>query len=307
VYLLLGLDGAGQWYEVNQTEETHTSIAYQTLAKLHDLLLVAVGRQGIFTSAQVHVSEAAIQGCRPDSLKHPQPQQQLSLPMLQKLESDGVLFRAVISWSSPAASSAGLATAGNNVAAAQYLVRWRTIPEGFLAGSLLTNSTTATLALLADTTVQVEVSPLLLLLDNRQLMTSPPLLISTYRPAANGGSGGKAGAATTALLVAVFSLLLSLAAFLAMVIRLYYSRRSTGAVEDVEAAPSNINNSSISINNSSNNNISKLTNEDPELASRPLSPCLLQAKNVNAFKFPVNKMNFNEKMNSLNTEQSSSS
>jgi hypothetical protein len=300
VYLLLGLDGAGQWYEVNQTEETQTRIVYQTLAKLHDLLLVAVGRQGIFTSAQVHVSEMAIQACRPGDLQQQQQQhqQQLSLPVLQKLESDGVLFRAVISWTSPAVPASASSTA-----AAQYLVRWRTIPEGFLAGSLLTNATTATLALLADSMVQVEVSPLILL-DNRQLVTSPPLLISTYRPATTVGPAGTPGAAA-ALLVAVFSLLLSVAAFLAMIIRLFCSRRSdAAAAEDIEVGPTNnINNSNIS--NSSNNNNSKMANEDSELPRRPLSPCLLQAKNLNSFKFPVNKMNFNEKLNTFNTEQSS--
>ena len=305
VYLLLGLDGAGQWYEVNQTEETQTTIAFQTLAKLHELLLVAVGRHGALTSSQVSVSEAAILACRPPSPEQLPQQQQPSRLTLQGLESDdGVLYRAVVSWTAPIVKPSSFHHLSST---AQYLVRWRTVPEGFVAGSLLTNATTATLALLPDSHVLVEVSPLLLSgsgVDHRQLVTSTPLIISTFRQTTTVGLSNAAKTAA-ALAVALFSLALSLVAFLAMIIKLYQNRGQKASNMSATLSRSSNNNSNIT--SISNNFDSKLINEDAGAPSRPLSPCFIQARNMNSFKFPVNQRNLNEKLISQSMEQEKSS
>lgn len=303
VYLLLGRDGAGQWYEVNQTEMTRTLIAVQTLAKLHELLLVAVGRHGVLISAQLPVDQDAVLACRPDG-RQPvgEHQQQRPHVSLETMETDGVLFRAVISWTVP--SEAYMPSVAP--ATARYLVRWRTVPEGFMAGSLLTNQTRAVLALLPSSHVVVEVSPLLLLddedgrVDHRQLTTSSPLLISTFNQAAIRGSDPAIRVEAT-LVVALLSLALSLLAFLVTVVRFYRSRMqkklaATPAQDGAATSSySNNNNNNISSssdnynNNSCSNNIKKM-NEEVAAQNRPVSSISRKE-----FKFPVKEVNLAEK------------
>jgi hypothetical protein len=318
VYLLFGRDGAGQWYEVNQTEATQTRIAVQTLAKLDELLLVAVGRHGVLTSAQLLVDPFSVAACgRPASL-FPADGQRPRL-VLESMVSDGMLYRAVVRWSAPVKTDA--ASSG----AARYLVRWRTVPEGFAAGSLLTNGTSATLALLPDSHVQVEVSPLLAVDEGAlaagqhpDLVTgSLPLLISTFSHTA-AALGTPSAKEVAALAVALASLALSILAFLAMAIRVYLSRRQAKltAVPLSDPARSTCsNNTDSSVNNNSNcdanSNVisSKKLNENTVLspAFPNVAPSIFLTKSSKEFKFPVNEINFNSKeqnqLTSLSKEQ----
>ena len=75
----------------------------------------------------------------------------------------------------------------------------------------------------------------------------------------------------------------------------------------MSATLSRSSNNNSNITSISNNFDSKLINEDAGAPSRPLSPCFIQARNMNSFKFPVNQRNLNEKLISQSMEQEKSS
>ena len=175
IYLVLGRDRTGTWYEVNQTLANQAIIHPWTLNKLHEVHVIGVGSAGILTSKSVVVPEYIPKTClvKPVIL-HREPttgatasttvesvnsgfattedEFKINLIGLEKLE-DGIP-RVVISW--PESTDQHKILPGG----VKYLIRWRQIPLGPVAGNMLTNSSVAKLPLLSTADVLVEVSRL---------------------------------------------------------------------------------------------------------------------------------------------------
>ena len=166
VYLVLARDRTGAWYEVSQSLERHTNLNPATLAKLDQLNVIGVGRDGILAVKTIAVPKYVDNSCEISSVTESttvssadttnaatgslEEAFKIEIIGMEKLEDD--IPQVIISWP-------------NNLDAVQpgeskFLVRWRQIPLGPVSGSMLTNASVAKLPLLSTADVLVEVTRL---------------------------------------------------------------------------------------------------------------------------------------------------
>ena len=199
VHLVLGRDRAEKWYEVNQTETLKTIIAHHTLAKLEELLVVAVGPHGVLGSAKVPVVESQLVSCALDR-ETPQLGSKATFNLaLESLKTEGGLTKATLSWNAPELQH-------NLDSATRFLVKWQQVPQGFISGNLYTNSSSVSLSLVPDSTVVVEVEVL-----GAAGVSSSQLFINTHTQAEI--------VFNPALAVAIVSLVFSLIAIVLCIVR----------------------------------------------------------------------------------------
>jgi hypothetical protein len=144
VYLVMGRDRAGQWYEVSQSYGTSSTILGSMSAKLVMVRLVAVGEEGILARNIIKMNGT---NCE-KKIKSESPQL-LFKPVLSSSSTEDSLVKAKISWpENPSAE--GLS----------YLVRWQAFPGDSVLATLYVNTTTAILPLRRNAHYMVEVQDL---------------------------------------------------------------------------------------------------------------------------------------------------
>ena len=149
VYIVLGKDGAGKWYEVEQTNRNYQDIDLRILTKLEELLLMAVSQDGLVTSSRI-VLTRKVSSCETER-NYRQPRTfsgGSSLrshtfsswsPVLAGVARDGSMARAQVSWQDPGKVIGGVP--------ARFLVRWELVSSGQVVGSSLTNATSISIPL----------------------------------------------------------------------------------------------------------------------------------------------------------------
>jgi len=176
VFLVLGRDRSGRWYEINQTETLNTRIQVQTLAKLQEIVIAGVERSGVMLNTKITVEKQVLEPCSTNS----------------------------------------------KLSGSRFLVEWKQVPEGFIRGSLYTNSSSVSLALLPSTLISVQVQ------DLAANLRSAPINVSTYSEKSNLDLN-------LSLVFSIISILFSFLALLLILLRVY-SKTPT-----IQTKPSNNN------------------------------------------------------------------
>ena len=239
VHLILGRDRAEKWYEVNQTEATQTRIPYHTLAKLEELLVVAVGPQGVLGSARLPVVESQLVSCALDAEAPRRRGLDALFPLsLETMRQEGGLVMATVAWDYPQAAAVVASTfPASSSANAKFLVRWKQAPHGFVSGNLYTNASRVDLALVPDTQVLVEVE----VLASHHGVASSQLFINTHTQVEF--------VMNPALVVALLSLLLSMAAVVCIVISIRHLRSKVSKHKQQQQNQRDLNSNSAANNN----------------------------------------------------------
>ena len=68
VYVVMGQDRAGQWYEVAQTTATRTEIDGSMTAKLKQIMVVAVQRDGVKMTAELLINGTNCEEAEKDNI-----------------------------------------------------------------------------------------------------------------------------------------------------------------------------------------------------------------------------------------------
>ena len=187
VYLVVGRDKSGQWYEVAQTYNTSAIISGKMSAKLDMVRVLAVGEVGILARNTIKMNGT---NCEEKNIQA--TTQQVLKPVLVSSSTEGSIVRAKITW--PAVDTKQ-----------GYLVRWQAFPGNLVLATLHTNNNTAMLPLRRNTHYMVEVQ------DLSTDFVSIPIIIDTTEE-------GSASIPTN-LVVAAVLIILTIAAVAGAVFR----------------------------------------------------------------------------------------
>ena len=163
VYLVLGQDRAGQWYEVTQTTASVIRLQPLMAAKLERLVVLGVRGD---TGVQDSLSSAMVAGCgdQETTTQVPFTEDRKLTPRVTSVQAFG---------------DTGLAEVGLNwrphvevVQEAAYLVQWQRLPST-ITGSLVTSEPAASLTLEAGSLYLVSVT------DMTKGRISPPTAVNT--------------------------------------------------------------------------------------------------------------------------------
>lgn len=205
VFLVLGRDRSGRWYEINQTETLNTRIQVQTLAKLQEIVIAGVERSGVMLNTKIRVEEQVLEPCSTSS-NPGEVKDESALSPNFKLQLDGIvsqgpLVKVGLTWNQDF-------KVPSEFSGSRFLVEWNQVPEGFIRGSLYTNSSSVSLALLSSTLISVQVQ------DLAANLRSAPISVSTYSEKSNLDLN-------LALVLSIISILLSFLALLLILLRIY--------------------------------------------------------------------------------------
>ena len=173
VYLVLGQDRAGQWYEVTQTPETKAVMAGTMTAKLDQVRVMAIRQEGVKASMAFMTDgtncEEVERMMEEEEAERNREQVDPSLkPSLELLSSEEIFSEISLTWT-PQSLSHQPGSPGS-----RFLVNWHKIPDDFLVvGSLHTSSSSIRLSLESDTFYIVEIH------DLWTRTVSPPTIINT--------------------------------------------------------------------------------------------------------------------------------
>ena len=227
VLLVLGRDGSGRWYELQQTSSRSVLLPSASLAKLTLLRVLSVDRDGDVETAELivperehHCSQPAAEELKP-SLITPELKSSWQ-PELESIRPAPGYHLAVVEWEE---------RPGPALYPAKYMVRWE---AGEQVGMLLTNTTSVGVPVGPGADLQVEVSLL-----GTSRVSSPLLIPASGGKDVDGGSltasgvgEGDGGSLTASVVLSVFAtaLVFSLVMLL-LLLRLYSSARG-GAIQN---------------------------------------------------------------------------
>ena len=163
VYLVLGQDRAGQWYELSHTRATWSVLDGQVTAKLDTVVIMGVRSDGVHDSVILEMD-----GLRCDQIRTQHQQQaiedvQLTPHHITTLPGQDV-HDVILQW------------AGELDGSPRYLVQWQRVPQLSpldIVGNLVTGATHVKLSLEEDSVYVVSVK------DIRTGRKSPATIIST--------------------------------------------------------------------------------------------------------------------------------
>ena len=166
VYLVLGQDRAGQWYEVTQTRASEARLQPQMAAKLARLVVLGVrGDSGVQDSLSRDME--AVTSCRP---RETTPgvtftEDRDLAPRVTSVQAfgDSGLADVVLKWRGPHVQI---------VQEAAYMIQWQRLP-GSITGNLVTSDVSASLTLEAGSLYLVTVT------DMARGTISPPTAVNT--------------------------------------------------------------------------------------------------------------------------------
>ena len=173
VYLVLGQDRAGQWYEVTQTTGTRTLIDGIMTAKLDQVRVMAVREDGVkasqaFMTDGTNCEEVERLRMKAEAERTREQVEPSLKPTLEFLTSEKIFSEATLTWTEePVLQQPG--SPGS-----RFLIQWHQVPDNYLVvGSLHTSSNTLRLSLQPDTFYVVEIH------DQWAKKVSPPTIINT--------------------------------------------------------------------------------------------------------------------------------
>ena len=173
VYLVIGQDRAGQWYEVAQTSGTRTVIQGTMTAKLNQLKVLAVRKDGVKATSTIMTDGTNCEEMERIRIKTETERNReiinLSLrPTLEIFPSEKIFSAATLTWKEePFLNHPG--SSGS-----RYLVQWRDLPyNNKVIGTLHTSSNTVRLRLQPNKLYVVEIH------DLWARRVSPPTIINT--------------------------------------------------------------------------------------------------------------------------------
>ena len=203
VSLVLGQDGAGQWYELGQTTARLLQLRPAMAAKLARVVVVGVRPGGVADTLSLDTS--------PGHCGHPHPRPQPAAaprPVLtsacEPMTASGQLCEVGLGWAGPGSE-------------AEYQLQWGRV-GGASTGSLVTREAAASLALETGTVYWVTLTSI------ATGAVSPPLLVSTHPAPAPAPAPGQMSPEGVAL---VLLLILGLAAASVLAVRATLARRSS--------------------------------------------------------------------------------
>ena len=173
VYLVLGQDRAGQWYEVTQTPETKAVMTGTMTAKLDQVRVMAIRQEGVKVSMAFmtdgtnceEVERKMEEETAERNREHVDPSLR---PTLKFSSSEEIFSEISLTWA-PQSLSHQPGSPGS-----RFLITWHKIPADFLVvGSLHTSSSSIRLSLESDNFYIVEIH------DLWTKAVSPPTLINT--------------------------------------------------------------------------------------------------------------------------------
>ena len=200
VSLVLGQDGAGQWYELGQTTARLLQLRPAMAAKLARVVVVGVRPRGVADTLSLDTSPGHCGHPRPRPAAAPRP---MLTSACEPMAASGQLCEVGLGWAGPGSGEA------------EYQLQWGRV-GGASVGSLVTREAAASLALEAGTVYWVTVTSI------ATGAVSPPLLVSTH-PAPAPGQMSPEGVALVLLLI------LGLAAASVLAVRATLARRSSQA------------------------------------------------------------------------------
>ena len=234
VFLVLGRDRAGTWYEVNQTLATEANIQPWTLGKLQYIHIIGVGKSGVLAAKTVPVPAYIPRTCvlqtaedihvdSDDTIEDNIVDETFRIDLVGIEKLDGIP-RVVIAWQD---HPEDLVSAGES----KYLVRWRQIPAGPVTGNMMTNSSMAKLPLLSTADVLVEVTRLAAAGSSASIYINK---LEQYLAAANKTQDSRFTLESPAVIISIVSSCLSFILILVLVLRSKCSRKQTTSPCDVE-------------------------------------------------------------------------
>ena len=196
VYLVVGHDQAGQWYEVSQTVATSTRLEATMTAKLARLVVLGLTQTGVQdtvildTDLGTNCSQMErLNTADPTEAEVTVARLTPRLVSLEQLGETAGLSEASLAWSGEAGSG-------------QYLVQWRRVQSDLdILGNLVSRDTRVQLTLHTDTLYLVTVR------DVRHSKVSPDTLISTSSPPSPSSSPVSQGISIEVIILIVLTLL----------------------------------------------------------------------------------------------------
>ena len=198
VSLVLGQDGAGQWYELGQTTARLLQLRPAMAAKLARVVVVGVRPGGVADTLSLDTSPGHCGHPRPRPTALPRP---VVTSACEPMTASGQLCEVGLGWAGPGSGEA------------EYQLQWGRV-GGASTGSLVTREAAASLALETGTVYWVTLTSI------ATGAVSPPLLVSTH-PAPAPGQMSPEGVALVLLLI------LGLAAASVLAVRATLARRSS--------------------------------------------------------------------------------
>ena len=165
VYLVLGQDRAGQWYELTQTMTSETSLQPLMAAKLARLVVLGVRDSGVQDSLAGDME--AVASCR--------PQETSTVVTFTEDRDLAPHMTSVQAFGDSGLAEVGLRWRGPHVEIvheAAYMVQWQRLP-GSITGNLVTSDLSASLTLEAGSLYLVTVT------DMARGRISPPTAVNT--------------------------------------------------------------------------------------------------------------------------------
>ena len=192
VYLVLGQDRAGQWYELSQSVSTWSTLAPSITMKLARMVIMGVRRDGVHDS--IIIDTKALE-CHQEenSVRRPAAVQ-------RRVDTDLTPVYTVTNTDSPLLAELSLQWSGVvSDQSPRYLVQWTRLPEGVdIVGNLVTGDTGVTLTLERDQHYVVSVQ------DISSGAVSAPLIVSTH------SSADQSSVTVLIILVIVFIIIISI-------------------------------------------------------------------------------------------------
>ena len=212
VYLVVGQDQAGQWYEVSQTVSTSTTLEGTMTAKLARLVVLGLTETGVQDTVILD-TDLGTNCSQMERLSTADPSETevtdaRLTPRLVSLEKVGEsLSEARLAWSGEAGSG-------------QYLVQWRRVQSDLdILGNLVTRDAKVQLTLHTDSLYLVTVR------DVRHSKVSPDTLISITFPPSPSSSPVSQGISIEVIILIVLTLL-AVATVLGILLHSRYSEVS---------------------------------------------------------------------------------
>ncbi|MCP3666121.1 MAG: hypothetical protein GY696_27080 [Gammaproteobacteria bacterium] len=234
VFLVLGRDRSGTWYEVNQTLATEANITPGTLGKLQHIHIIGVGKSGVLAAKTVPVPAYIPRTCvRQTAEEHPIDSDDIMENTIEeetfRIDLVGVeklngIPRVVIAWQD---HPEDIVVADES----KYLVRWRQIPAGPVTGNMLTNSSMAKLPLLSTADILVEVTRLVATGSSASIYLNK---LDQYLAASEKTHDGSFSVDSPAVVISIVSSCFSLILISVLVVRSKCSSQKTTSSCDVE-------------------------------------------------------------------------
>ena len=195
VYLVVGQDHAGQWYEVSQTVATSTRLEGTMTAKLARLVVLGLTESGVQDTVILDTDGtncSQMESLRTAESTEAEVKDARLTPRLLSLEQfgeTGGLTEVRLGWSGGAGP-------------AQFLVQWRRVQSGMeILGNLVTRDNTVQLTLHTDSLYVVTVR------DVRHSRVSPDTLISVSSPPTPASNPVSQGISIEVIILLVLTLL----------------------------------------------------------------------------------------------------